>query len=149
MRKLIVVRHGFYGLNGHLNELGRSQISGLAQKLPAYLEGLGGLIICSPFPRTRESADILGTSMGFGIEESEVLFVDRDHKPNFPGVWKLIKRKEGVAEILLLVAHLEHVEEFPNYFGIKEWSTPLGVQVSDYASAFIIDCLTKSLAPVL
>lgn len=151
MKKIILIRHGIYGLDGRLDEWGHQQVNALAEKLPVHLAGLSGYILTSPSPRALDSAEMLRARFGFGIEKRQILLVDQLHKPKFPGLWQVIKAKEKVADVLLLMTHMEYVDEFPNYFSIKEWDLPaaFGPQKSNYASAFVIDCLARTLVEVV
>ena len=105
MKILMIVRHGEYGNDDRLNEIGRRQIADLAEKLGGYTNGGSVLLLTSPADRAHESAEIIGFHFGVELEDHEVLWSDNRHSEDFPSALELIKSRQGDADILILVAN--------------------------------------------
>lgn len=69
IKTLVVARHGDYSVSGNLNELGRRDITGLADQLETYLTRKvltrgDAIITYSLADRARESAEIMASVLG-------------------------------------------------------------------------------------
>lgn len=107
------------------------------------------VILTSIATRARESAEILGEIFGVEFEEHDVLWSGNRHSEDLPKALELVRSKKDDTDILVLVTHLEYVEEFPRYFGkneLGESSFPLdGVRKGE---AWDIDCEAKTIAHI-
>lgn len=127
--KLIIVRHGEYGDDDHLNNEGTCQIVGLAHILISDSAGcaISGkiTILSSTAPRAKESAEILfhrlwAPSTSMEIELADVLWVGTDApgKMDKEGVLRLIQEKADKQDVIIVVTHLNYAEGLPADFGI-------------------------------
>jgi len=148
MKKLVVARHGQYGHDDRLNETGRDQVAGLAKKLEAHINSDSVLLLTSPVDRARESAEIIGSYFGVGLEEHEVLWSENDHPEDFPRALELVKSRQGDVDIIILMTHFEYVEHFPAYFAKKELEVELRCRLIEKGEAWVVDCEQKSLIHV-
>lgn len=145
MKKLILVRHGEYGWNNQLTDYGRQQIASLSEQLKPHVNGASLLILSSVAPRASESAEILGSAFGVGTEEHDVLWSENQHREDLPAALELVRSKKDVAEVVMLVTHLEYVCDFPNYFGQHELGVSFQYQEISKGTAWVIDCEQKTI----
>ncbi|MFA5188157.1 MAG: histidine phosphatase family protein [Patescibacteria group bacterium] len=147
MKTLIIVRHGdYYG--PHLSDCGRNQMKALGEKLQAIINGSSVLLFTSIAGRAKESAEVLGTVLGIGFEEHEILWSECDHREDLPGTLKLVRSRKDEADVLILVTHYEYVDEFPSYFAIQELGVQLRSKLIGKGEACVLDCQQKTLEHV-
>lgn len=150
MKKLFVVRHGTYGRDDRLNDLGQEEIQALGEKLEKFTEGETVLILSSTADRARQSAEILAKLLDVeSFEQHEVLWSEASHPQDFPGALSLIRKYKDTADIIILVTHLEYAEGFSGYFGREELGVRLGYCPNvKKGEAVIIDCVAQTLTHV-
>jgi len=148
MKYLILVRHGEYDRAYHLSSNGREQVVALAEKLKSFVNGSSVIIFTSIADRARESADILCSFFGVDYEKHEILWSENDHPANFLGTLNLVRSNKDRADILILVTHIEYVEDFPSYFTENELGTKLRSTSVGKGEALVIDCQQKTLTHV-
>jgi len=145
MKKLIVVRHGEYGPTISLNNLERNQIGSLTDRLHRLVDGASILLLSSTALRASESADILGKAFHVEVESHYFLWSANRYKVDFPAVLELVQSRQDMADVIILVTHLEYVEGFPAYFcervlGIRCYTHSIGK-----GQAVVIDCQNKTV----
>lgn len=118
MKKVFLVRHANYrsGDDPGISDDGRNQSQILAQKIKAQL-GDGDVVIwSSSAKRARETAEIIQKNLQpASMVVEEKLWSDNKHRHDF--AWlkeKLNGFKEGN---LIIVSHLEYVNDFPAVLG--------------------------------
>jgi hypothetical protein len=160
MKKIIIVRHGDYSEIGKksLSNLGKKQMTNLAKRLFPEIENKNIIFVSSMAPRAIESAQILkdiwkknGLDLSFkkynelwsgpdsaierkrlNEEENKNISVqDFDWFKNF------IKKSD--CDVMVVVTHLEFVENFPNL--CLGWGFS---SISKYGSARILNLNIKS-----
>lgn len=149
MKKLVVVRHGQYGHDDHLNEVGRYWIKHLAKTLGVHLNGGSVLLLTSPADRARESAEIIGAHFGVELEEHDVLWSEGIHPEDFPSALKLVQSRQREVDTLILVTHLEYVRGFPSYFARQELRVEIKCHPIEKGEAWVVDCEQGSLFHVV
>lgn len=155
MKDLLIVRHGNYGRNYHLDEVGREQIAKMAKWI-RMLSELGSLaLLSSTAPRAIESAEIIGKEIGVQIHEHPILwsggdaiFGDERERWSSEGVVALIRQYEQY-DTVILVCHLESTESVPERFGDRV----LGVHTFPYkevgkGEGWLIDCKLKTCTKI-
>ena len=146
MKRLIVVRHGEYGDNGGLNTNGQAQIDALADRLHRLIDRASVLILSSTAVRARESAKILAKAFGGGIiEDYEVLWSESRHPEDLPAALALVKSRQDLADVIILVTHLEYTELLPAYFCRMVLDIHRPSQSLRNGRAWVIDCELKTL----
>lgn len=146
MERLILFRHGRYNGSLELSDEGRQQMEVLAEKIrPELSGGKRALILSSTAPRARQSAEVVGGILELAIELHEVLWSDNDHVEDFDATLALIQDRQEEADVLILVSHLEYVEDFPRFFGRKVLDVPVQSMDPGYAEGCIIDCASKTV----
>ena len=146
MKKLVVVRHGDYGDDGHLNEAGVKQLEGLASKLAAAVGTGKVLILSSPAIRTKESAEIISLKFNSVPETTEWLFVDVRSDMNLPAVLQLVDARRDEMDCVILVTHGPYVRDFPVYFGKQALQVVLEIDTPvNEGEAVFVDCVEKKL----
>lgn len=136
MKRLILVRHGDYGNDKHLNLTGRNQMINLAFKIRGIIEGTTALILSSPVTRARESAEVLTELLGIASEVNGLVTYGRE----LVQLLKLVKTKGRAVDVLILVTHLPLIERFPSYFGKHELGLTIPLQSLDKGGALVIGC---------
>lgn len=144
MKYLIVARHGQYGNDDRLDNVGRNQVSDLAKEIK-NLQGMSRVIILSSTAaRAFESAEILAKQLDAPLETHEILNTDiSDYDPI--GVLGLVRSKRNGTDTIVLVTHLEYVEYLPKYFAREELQVELPSHIIGYGKAWVIDCERKTL----
>lgn len=147
MKLLAVVRHGDY--NGpRLSDYGRNQMKALGEKLQTRINGSPILLLTSIAGRAKESAEVLGSVLGVGFEEHEILWSENSHRENFPGALELVRSRKDEVDVLILVTHYEYVEGFPTYFASREMGAELYSNLIGKGEAWILDIQQKTLEHV-
>jgi len=135
MKHLIVVRHGDYATGGILSEQGKKQINSIALQLISLQQNQNSVILTSPAPRAQESADIMQQKLGIA-ELVKVPFFWSDTTAPAPTYYKDrdpykvmdIINQYSDKDIVIIVSHLELVNQFPRFFAEtklgKYWRLP-------------------------
>lgn len=148
MKHLIIARHGHFGLDYKLSDRGRAQIVILADKLRSFTEGKKALILTSPAPRAHESAKTLIAVLGIESEVHDILWSDEEHDWSMPKALDLIKSRQMVVDTLILMTHLEYVENLPYWFGKEFLQVELRSRDIDRGEAWVVDCQKKTLTHI-
>lgn len=148
MKTLIIVRHGNYGDDDHLNNDGRNQIQELGKKLCSIINQSSVLLLTSPKDRARESAEIIGSILKTDIEAHKILWSDCSRPENLPGVLELVKSHQNQAEVTILVTHYEYAELFPAYYARNELGFTLTSKPLNKGEALVINCQQKTVQHV-
>ncbi|MDR0860565.1 MAG: histidine phosphatase family protein [Candidatus Peribacteria bacterium] len=139
---IIIVRHGAYGSDDRLSEVGKEQIVALATKLkkafsskPQWFDesailGETTLLFSSTAPRAKDSAEVLQKELGLSsLSLDENLWSDKKH-PFTPAKIKALKDKIDAffageeKKLIIIVSHLEFTNEFCEKAGHFYSSTP-------------------------
>lgn len=146
MKKLIVVRHGDCDRrDDQLNDLGRDQISRLAGKLKPIIDGGTVLILSSTAARARESAEILAKSFGVTFEEHQILLSGGGRREDLLGALALVRARMDLADVLILVTHMEYADRFPEYFAKEVLGVSISFPEVERGEAVVIDCLPPTM----
>lgn len=151
MKHLVIVRHGDYAVGGRLSEKGKTQINSIALQLAniSYLKK--SVILSSIAPRAMDSAEIIQQKLGIS-ELVKVPFFWSDttapaptyYKDRDPSKVMDIINKYSDYDIVIVVSHLELVNQFPRFFAInsleKSWILP----ELQKGQAIYIDILQKT-----
>lgn len=135
MKHLVIVRHGDYAVGGILSKEGKKQINSIALQLSNLTPIENAVILTSPAPRALESAEII--QQKFGIYQLvEIPFFRSDTTAPAPTYYRdrdpskvldIIHEHEDY-DIVIVVSHLELVNEFPSFFARKSlgkfWHLP-------------------------
>lgn len=135
MKHLVIVRHGDYAVGGVLSEKGKKQINGIALQLANISHFKKAVILSSPAPRALESAEIIQQKLGIS-ELVEIPFFRSDTTAPAPTYYRDrdpskvldIINQYSDADVVIVVSHLELVNEFPRFFSRnsfgKFWNLP-------------------------
>src|SRR3989344_2792598 len=130
MKHLFVTRHGDYGYDDRINICGKKQMENLAYEIQKILNGGSLYLFSSTAPRALDSSEILAVQLGLPqkFEQIPYLWTGSDcpddsyyHDSDLSKIIKLIDERKNLADGLVMVSHLEVVEEFPDYFIKKEF----------------------------
>ena len=153
-KKVIIIRHGDYDGNHNLSEYGKESISRLAMKLLPEIERKTIVCISSMASRGIQSSEILqtkwkknGISIAFekkyevwsgndAYRERRRLLEQEERDisvQNFD--WLKAFIENAIEEIVIVMSHLEFVEDFPEMLGFK------GEEI-DKGQAMILDLET-------
>lgn len=123
LNKLIIVRHGDYQENsGQLTDQGIKQVTDLADKIRRIQERekLRVAIITSTTTRAIESSKIIASVVGADVMEERALHylpISSTETEDFLNILSLIDSKNGIANMLIAVTHLEFCNKFPQFYG--------------------------------
>jgi len=121
----------------------------LGNQLKSTLNGERVVLLTSSALRARESAEMLGNTIGCNFEAHDVLWSDSAHRKDLPGVMELIRSKRNDGDVLILVTHLEYIEYLPKYFSMEEFGEPVFPHMEIlYGEAWDIDCDKKTIAHI-
>lgn len=148
MQKLILVRHGEYGADLGLTATGEQQIRSLIPALAAMTQGRKFAVVTSTATRARESAAILATGLQTVFEENRLLGADDLWMEKHQELLDYIKEATRQLDVLILVTHMEYVDQFPHYFAQIELQTELPYHMSRKGEVVVIDCEAKSLTVI-
>lgn len=146
MQNLILVRHGDYNEELHLSKAGAAQMLSLAKKLAPYL-GSKIRLLTSSADRAKESAEILGSAWDITPEEHAALWSQASRPQNLPRALALVERNT-TADTVVVVTHLEYVENFPRFFAQKRLNTDLRYGSINKGEGGVIDCEKKTFEHV-
>ena len=146
MKKLILVRHGDYEKStGKLNPFGNLQIKGLSGSIKDLVGDKSVIIFSSTAPRTIDSAEIISTMLKTSYQRVSFLRSGGGYVEDFPATHKLVLENQEKADVIILVTHYEYVEDFPDFFSQREFSSELRGNVIGKGSAWLIDCKAETL----
>ncbi len=139
MKKLIVIRHGDYNDAHRLSELGKKQMTQIGEKIMTRLNGHSMLMLSSTAPRAIDSANAVGKVLQINHEEHEILWDDNSHWGSLADSIKLIDSKKGLADVVVVVTHLEFTEEIPDHFANEVLNTSSFIHTVGKGEAWEID----------
>jgi broad specificity phosphatase PhoE len=124
---IYIIRHGEtesnalglkQGSEGSLSERGRNQIAMAADQLKHITFSK---IVCSPYVRTKESAEILSQTISAPIEYSD-LFKERKNPTEIIGTHKESKEQNDVTDLIIANAHNSswHYSDEENFHDLVE-----------------------------
>ena len=151
MKHLIVVRHGDYAVGGILSEKGKIQINSIALQLTNLNLSKKAVILTSPAPRALESADIIKQKLGIK-DYVEIPFFWSDttaptptyYKDQDPSKVMTIVNEYEEREVVIVVSHLEVVNQFPKYFMQEMFGKIASCPKLEKGEALHIDVLKQS-----
>lgn len=125
MKKLFLVRHAAYihgGSDPVISRQGERQALLLALKIKGHLEEGSVTIWSSSAKRAEGTAQIIKQQMQLGMQLTEMmieekLWSDNSHKHDFDWLEEKIKNFKG--DNLIIVSHLEYVQDFPGHLGFR------------------------------
>jgi phosphohistidine phosphatase SixA len=124
LKKLIVVRHGQYAGN-FLTQEGSKRIEALGDTLAPILAGTSVAIFSSPAMRAVRTAWILEEKLPGATFDREDLypFLESKNEELTPRqaseAANLVEEAGETYEAVILSTHLEFVEEFPSFWGVR------------------------------
>lgn len=118
MDKIAIVRHGYYGTDGHLSDYGREQMMEIGNKLKRQLtvEEVV-LILSSTAPRTVDSAEVLEIILGAKKELHELLWSEAGRREDYIAAHQLVQSVKNRADLVVVVTHCEYANGFPAFLG--------------------------------
>ncbi len=147
MKHLIVARHGDYDSTLHLDDTGRGQMLGLYDQLKQYTDGQRVALLSSTAPRASESATVLAQLLGVDVQLFEVFWSDGNHAEDMSAAMEII-RKFAAHDVVIVVTHLEYIQELPAYFGEQELKVQFLKKILSRGRAWVIDCEQKTMKSV-
>ena len=155
MKRVVLVRHGEYGPDDHLDERGYRQLTDLCLSLDGYFRAWGRIqLLTSTADRAMESAEILARVLPARPEALDLLWSERSHPEDLAGLFRLLEDRADLADTFVLVTHFEYVNEFPSFFASQKWGRPLlpdeasVTRLTGKGRALILDCTTQACVPV-
>ena len=160
IKNLVIVRHGLctdFDEKGHflqepaLNLEGTERVRKLAELLVSFIGTKIPFILSSSALRARQSAEIIAQRFGTTFDASDFLWTGSGGKvlgldEHFEAALKVVESAESQVETLVLVAHQECVQWFPEFWGkkigaVRNWANS---EIS-CATAWFIDCVAKTM----
>ncbi len=157
MKHLFIARHGHYGSDDLINQHGINQMERIGAQIQNILSGNLAYIISSTAPRALGSSHVLsqiltGQERFFqepylwsGTDAPKESYY-RDHDKD--KLMSIVNQYRDKAEGLVLVSHLEVVEDFPEYFFKKEFGKSIYLPEISKGEAIHID-LEKQVHQIL
>jgi hypothetical protein len=148
MQILIVVRHGDYDDDFHLSEIGKEKINVLTKKIKTFVNSKSVVVISSPKPRAKESADIIGQSIDIlDPEINPILCIEGDSLINdeLIDISKFVDSCQDRAEVIILVTHFGFFDFIPYYIK-KTMNAEIDCDgLINKGEAWVIDHSTKKI----
>lgn len=126
MNKVILVRHAAYQNHQEndpgISDGGRQQADRLAQRIKRLIGDSIPVIWSSPAQRARDTAQIVDGILGYNLVDFKpLLWSDFQHPHNFEWLETEINslRETDQETWIIIITHLEYVQEFPQYVGFK------------------------------
>ncbi len=149
MEKLIIVRHGDYDKDSsHLNDKGSADIKQLAEQIRPLTDSHSVLVLSSPIDRAIESALILSNTLHVPAVYCDALRSECQGDMDLDGALSLIHEKSDMANIIVVVTHIEYTDNFPAHFFKHEFNTKAPYMHLEKGEAAIIDCASRTLTKV-
>lgn len=149
MKYLVVVRHGEYDSDGHLNDRGREQMSALADNLKPLTANASVEMLASIMARATESAEILGDALGVSYTAKSLLgesFVVSD----LDSALALVD-DHSESDVLITVTHMPFASFFPAYYCMNRLNMEVdlgSIKIVDKGQAVVVDCEEKTVTLV-
>ncbi len=145
MRKLILIRHGNYDSNRHLNPEGRQQIFEVIKKLKIFIRDKSLIVLTSTADRAIESAQIITSFFDCELLTFDLLHIEDDNCSGLDvqEIINLIHLYDQEKEIIILVTHHPCLREFCQHFSTLELNTSLTTKTPGFGEVMIIDCVKK------
>lgn len=124
MKHLFVARHGNYGYDNRLDNVGREQMTDLSRSIKGVLGDNSAYIVSSTAPRALDSAEVLTSQLGLeGFEELLYLWEGGD-APKDAYEWvrdrdkllEVVDERTEKADGLIVVTHFGVVRDLPHLF---------------------------------
>ncbi len=144
METLIIVRHGLYNDKLRLTPKGLEKLEILAAQIQLQILDKNIVLLTSPAPRAKDSAEVLARQLGVTCSEHGELWSDADHPQDNKALFALIQNYFEIAEVLILVTHLEYAQDFPRFFGATFLDTYFPHIEVEKGEAVIIYCDQKT-----
>ncbi|MEK7614560.1 MAG: hypothetical protein AAB428_02755 [Patescibacteria group bacterium] len=122
MKIFAEIRHGDYGDNFRLSELGRLHLRELAEKLNPLVGHLCAIVFTSSAVRASESANFLASTLktaNISVEECEHLQFDHERAGNTKKSAERLLELSEKYDAVIVVTHLELVGGLYPYFAEK------------------------------
>ena len=147
MKFLIVARHADYDKNNDVSPLGLEQMEKMIEALAAFVNGKKVLLLSSNAPRAYKCAKMISEKFKISFEEHKELWAKDRLEVDVDRLFELLQSKKGDFEIIILMTHLEYVEEFPAHFAHNVLSMDMSSEwppIPLKGEACVVDCLNKS-----
>lgn len=145
MKYIVVVRHGDYGRDGHLNNFGFDQMNALAEKLKFLIGDARVAVMSSPAIRARESAIIIANV--FGVDYGTQDFLSEDSGMKDIGRAIAFADSDKKNDALILVAHGPCAELFVALYCGDKFGKAEMVTMGK-GEAVMIDCEARKVSLV-
>ncbi|MFZ2484422.1 MAG: histidine phosphatase family protein [Minisyncoccia bacterium] len=147
MKKLVVVRHGYYvdDSKGNLSPDGRQQVDRLGAVLAPQLNGYSVALLSSMAPRAKETSEILAGHLGgIAFEEHLCLWSGGGdfHNGQEEDVLRLVEERGQTHDVVVLSTHLEFIDYFPTVWGKEKGFEIKGGYDTPKGTARVIDVAT-------
>lgn len=141
MKYLVIARHGHYGQDDNLSNLGSEQMLRMSQKIANLKQDLSATILCSSAPRAEQSAKIISDNLGIPSATHPILWSDNKHRMSCEDVYKLVTVAAEKVDVVILVTHLEYSDNFPLHFAsVEGWNKSVGFGETEKGEAWVLDC---------
>ncbi len=150
MKKIILVRHGYYNRgDGSLDKIGQLQIRAIGESIKSKLnEGESVQIMSSTARRAEQSAEILTEILGVNFERQPRLWTGSDKPRNITTSCEMVGDliMDSKADILILVLHLEYSDWLPRFIQdhIISGGSKFPSKETEKGQAWLIDCKAKT-----
>ncbi|TAK04126.1 hypothetical protein EPO34_03190 [Patescibacteria group bacterium] len=145
MDLLVIVRHGNYGADDRLNDLGRDQMRHLAELVRPDLAGRAVRLLSSTALRAVDSAEVLAQALALAsFERHDLLWSDNRHREDYAAALALIREKSEGVDVLLVVTHLEYAGYLPTLFGKEVLQTCITERELRRGQGRSIRCVEKT-----
>jgi hypothetical protein len=128
MKHIFIARHGDYGIDHRINDIGRAQMEILGRTIKEILRGGSAYLISSTAPRALDSS---------GVLKAELALSDLDYIPylwsgedgpydnyckdnNNEKLMQFVNERKK-ADGLIMMTHIDITDRFPDYFLMKEF----------------------------
>lgn len=141
IKRLFLIRHGSYNSEGNLDDGGRKDIEELSRKISQLVNNEDSvLILSSPAPRAKESAEIIAGVLQSSVETNNALFTKYEsiNDTEFQNVLNLIQSVKDRVSLLILVTHGPIVDRLSTYTQAYDWQLTRWRSVSAYKGEGIL-----------
>ena len=126
MNHLFVIRHGEYGVDYNLDDIGRQQIESLVEQMKKIVGEIknGFYLLSSTAPRAEQTAEIIAQAFGLeGFAKDKRLFTEGGYIPNslLEEIDGMISPHRETTGVIALSTHYEVVKKYPMHFLKKEF----------------------------
>lgn len=147
MEKLLFIRH-VSCTAASLTDDGKGQLERLSERLEPHASGVSLVLLSSPSPRARLTAEPLEKLFHTRAHPFLELWSDVDRPVDAEKIMKLIELYADRAGILLLVTHHECAAFMPAYYCAKAFGLPVDYRDAQPGEGIGIDVVGKELFSV-